>query len=146
MASSDSQSTPALIHELESIGIKASFAPGECILAEGEAGKGIYLLQAGSAQVTMISHAGETIGLRTLQPGSFIGLSSSLSCDHCCYSVHAAESCTFTFIPAAQAQEFLRARPDLCLQVIKLLGQEMSSLCNERTLLNARMKPVQISA
>lgn len=146
MSSSDSPSNPALIQELESIGIRASFNPGECILTEGEAGKGIFVLHDGSAQVTMVSHNGETIGLRTLQPGSFIGLSSTLSCDHCCYSVHAAESCSFTFIPAGQAQEFLRSRPDLCLQVIQLLGQEMSSLCNERALLNARMQPVQIRA
>ena len=127
MTSSDSNSNPALIQELESIGLKVSFSAGECILAEGEAGKGIYILHSGSANVTMLSHNGETMGLRTLQPGSFIGLSSTLSCDHCCYSVHAAEACGFTFIPAERAQEFLGSRPDLCLQIIQLLGHEMSS-------------------
>ena len=133
-----------LITELESIGQPVSFRPGERVLSEGEPGKGIYVLRSGSARVSMASHEGNTIQLRQLEAGSFIGLSSTLSCDHCCYSVEATAAAEFTFVPAAAVQEFLRSRPDLCLQVIHLLGKEMSSLCNERTTLNATAKPVRI--
>ena len=92
----------------------------------------------------MASHDGKTMQLRELEPGSFIGLSSTLSCDHCCYTVEATGTAEFTFVPAEAAQELLRSRPDLCLQVIQLLGKEMSSLCRERTILNTDIKPVRI--
>jgi CRP/FNR family cyclic AMP-dependent transcriptional regulator len=135
---------PGLIAELETIGKPVSFHTGDRILTEGEPGKGIYILRSGSARVSMNSHDGNTIQLRELREGSFIGLSATLSCDHCCYSVEADGPAEFTLVSAGAAQELLRSRPDLCLQVIQLLGQEMSSLCNERTILNTGMKPIQI--
>ena len=133
-----------LIAELESLGQSVSYKPGEFVLREGESGKGIYVLRSGIARVSMASLEGKTLQLRELQPGSFIGLSSTLSCDHCCYTVEATAAAEFTFVPAEAAQELLRSRPDLCLQVIQHLGQEMSSLCHERTLLNIRVRPVQM--
>ncbi len=137
-------SETGLIAELESIGQPVSFRSGERVLTEGEAGKGIYILRSGSARVSMASHDGKTMQLRELEAGSFIGLSSTLSCDHCCYSVETTDVAEFTFVPARVVQEFLRSRPDLCLQVIQLLGKEMSSLCNERTILNAATRPIRI--
>ena len=132
-----------LIRELESIGRTVSFRAGERLIAEGEHGTGIYILRSGSAKVSMTSRGGKIIELRSLERGAFIGLSSTLSCDHCCYTVEASDCSEFTFIPSSEVQEFLHSRPDLCMQVIQLLGQEMSALCNERAILNAR--PVQIA-
>jgi len=145
MGNSQVGTEKGLILELESIGQPVSCRPGERILTEGESGKGIYVLRCGAAKVSMASHDGKTRELRELEPGSFIGLSSALSCDHSCYTVEATDAAEFTFVPAEAAQELLRARPDLCLQVIQLLGKEMSSLCHERTLLNTDTKPVQIT-
>jgi len=132
-----------LIRELEAIGRTVRFCEGDRVMVEGQPGKGIYILRSGSARVSMAAHNGETIELRTLQHGDFIGLSSTLSCEHCCYSVESSRASEFTFVQADRAHEFLRSRPDLCLEVIQLLGQEMSALCNERAILNAT-KPVQI--
>ena len=134
----------SLIRELESIGQPVFFRPGERVIAEGESGKGIYILRSGSARVSMTSRDGKTIELRSLERGAFIGLSSTLSCDHCCYTVETDHRAQFTFVPSADAQELLRLRPDLCLQVIRLLGEEMSTLCNERAVLNANARPLQI--
>jgi CRP-like cAMP-binding protein len=131
---------------LESIGSQVAFSPGDRVFTEGEPGKGVYILRSGSARVSMESHDGHIIELRTLQPGSFIGLSSTLSCDHCCYTVETGELSEFIFVPAPHARELLRLRPDLCLQVIQLLGQEMSSICNERARINVESKPVRIVA
>lgn len=133
-----------LISELESLGQPVLYERGECVLREGEPGKGIYILRSGVARVSMASHDGKTMQLRELQPPSFIGLSATLSCDHCCYTVEATTAAEFLFVAAEVVQELLRSRPDLCLQVIQLLGQEMSSLCRERTLLNTQIKPVEI--
>lgn len=133
-----------LIGELESIGKIVSYRPSERVLSEGESGTGVYILRSGVASVSMASHDGKSIQLRELEPGAFIGLSSTLSCDHCCYTVEAITSTEFTFVPAEAAQKLLRSRPDLCLQVIQLLGQEMSSLCRERIVLNNPTKPVHI--
>jgi len=133
-----------LIGELESIGQPVSFGRGDCVLREGESGTGIYILRSGDARVSMATHGGKTRELRKLEPGSFVGLSSTLSCDHCCYTVEATATAEFTFVPAETAQELLRSRPDLCLQVIQLLGKEMTSLCQERTILNSELKPTRI--
>ena len=148
MSNSNSQNgqNTALIQELESIGSQVAFSPGDKVLAEGEPGKGVYVLRSGSARVSMESHDGNVMVLRALEAESFVGLSSTLSCDHCCYTVEAGEPSEFTFVPAQHAQELLRSRPDLCLQVIQLLGQEMSSICNERALINVESKPVCIGA
>ena len=141
----NSQVDSGLIQELESIGQAVSFRSGDRVVTEGEPGAGIYILRSGSARVSMNSHEGKVLQLRELEAGSFIGLSSSLSCDHCCYSVEAIGAAEFIFVPAQTAQEFLRSRPDLCLQVIQLLGQEMSSLCRERSILNSALRPVHIA-
>jgi CRP-like cAMP-binding protein len=146
MSKLDVEVSPALVKGLEAIGSKISFNAGEVILQEGDPGKGIFLLLSGSARLSMSSHNGGPIELRKLGPGAFVGLSSTLSCDHCCYTVEACEAAELMFVPAQRAQEFLRTRTDLCLQVIQLLGQEMSSLCNERALINARSQPVSIRA
>ena len=130
-----------LIEELESIGQSLSYAPGERVVNEGESGKGLYILRSGLARASMASHDGKAMQLRDLEPGSFIGLSSTLSCDHCCYTVETTARTEFIFVPAEAAQELLRSRPDLCLQVIQLLGKEMSSLCQERTALDHQTKP-----
>ena len=93
-----------LIEELESIGSKGSFSleknPGRRrggqrhLHPAGRLGAGKHgVAQRGSHRV---AHPGE---------GSFIGLSSTLSCDHCCYSVDACEPCEFIFIPAERAQD-----------------------------------------
>lgn len=86
---SNSQSTASfgLLHELESIGHQLAFGHGERVIAEAEHGKGIYILRSGSARVSMTSHDGKTIELCELEPGSYIGLSSTLSCDHSCYTI-----------------------------------------------------------
>ena len=141
----NSQVDSGLIEELESIGQAVSFRPGDRVVTEGEPGKGIYILRSGAARVSMNAHDGKVLQLRELEAGSFIGLSSSLTCDHCCCSVDAIGAVEFTFVPAQAAQEFLRSRPDLCLQVIQLLGQEMSSLCRELSILNSAMNPVRIT-
>lgn len=138
------QQNTALIQALESIGSPARFVAGDKVITEGEPGSGVYFLRSGSARISMKSHDGNIIELRTLEAGSFIGLSSALSCDHCCYSVEAGEPSEFIFVPTQSADTMLRARPDLCLQVIQLLGQEMSSLCNQRALINVDTRPVQI--
>ncbi len=96
-----------LIGELESIGQPVSFGQDECVMAEGEPGKGIYILRSGSARVSMTSHDGKTIELRELDPGSFIGLSSTLSCDHSCYTVAAAGAAEFTFVPSQEVPGIL---------------------------------------
>jgi CRP-like cAMP-binding protein len=144
IVNSQAGAVEGLIAELESIGQPVACKPGTRVLREGETGKGIYILRCGGARLSMASHDGKTRPLRELEPGSFIGLSSTLSCDHCCYTVEATGAAEFTFVPAEAAQELLRSRPDLCLQVIQLLGAEMSSLCRERTLLNLDTKPVGI--
>ena len=141
----NSQVSSGLIGEFESIGQAVSFRSGDRVVTEGEPGKGIYILRCGSARVSMNSHDDKVLQLRELVPGSFIGLSSSLTCDHYCCSIDAIGAVEFTFVPAHAAQEFLRSRPELCLQVIQLLGQEMSSLCRERSILNSAMKPAQIT-
>ena len=136
----------ALIQALESIGSQIAVCPGDKVLTEGEPGTGIYILRSGSARVSMESQDGNIIELRTLEAGSFFGLSCTLSCDHCCYTVEAGVPSEITFVPGQSAQELLRSRPDLCLQVIQLLGQEMSSICNERARINVESKPVRIVA
>ena len=132
------------IAELGSIGQPVSSEPGQCVLNEGEkAGNGIYILRLRRRTRLRGSREGTTVQLRELKRG-FIGLSSTLSCEHCCYTVEATGAAEFTFVPANAAQELLRARPDLCLLVIQLLGNEMSSLCHERTLLNSETHTVCI--
>jgi CRP-like cAMP-binding protein len=136
--------TTGLLHELETVGRPLSFVEGERVMVEGEHGKGIYILRSGSARVSMTSHDGKVIALRELHPGSYIGVSSALSCDHSCYTVEVTGAAEFIFVPTGEAQELLRSRPDLCLQVIELLGREMSSLCKERALLNVEATPAHI--
>ena len=112
-----------LINQLQSVGSRVHFASGQPVLQEGEAGKGIYLLVSGLLSLSVSPQDGLSIPLRTLEPGSFVGLSSTLSCDHCCYTVKAVENSELTFVPGEAVHGLLRNRPDLCLQVIQLLGQ-----------------------
>lgn len=135
-----------LVDELERLGSRVSLSAGEQLIGEGEHGKGIYLLHSGSVRMMVSPKPGEQLTLRTLGPGSFIGLSATLTCDHYCYTVKAEEPVEATFIAAATAQEFLRSRPDVCFQVIQLLGQEMSSLCAERAVANERNRKVTVIA
>ena len=121
-----------LTKEFEQLGSRVSIPAGERLITQGEHGKGIYLLHSGALRMMVSPAPGREIMLKTFGPGTFIGLSVTLSSELYCYTVEATEESAATDIPAAAA--FLNScwtRPEACLQLIQVLGQEMHWLCNK---------------
>lgn len=137
--------SPTLAEQLEAIGTRVCHASGDRVVNEGDCGAGIYLLLSGSVRLSMKAEHGGTVEPKKLEPGAVIGLSSALNCDYYCYSVEALEACVFSFVPRDRLQELLRQRTDVCLQVIQLLGQEMTSVCTDRARANKRGGMVNLS-
>ncbi|MDY0201591.1 MAG: Crp/Fnr family transcriptional regulator [Bacteroidales bacterium] len=80
------------------------------IIKQGSMVTEVALIQTGLAKVTREMRKGKSIILRIAQPGSFVGISSVVSCDRYDYSVIALEPTTVLFIGIDVFQQFLNEK------------------------------------
>lgn len=101
---------------------------GKVLFAEGEPARGVYLLRAGRAAVSISSSEGRVITLRMAQAGDVLGLNSVLRKSAHDATVKALEPCRTDFIPRAELLELMRTSPASARVIVKLLSHELDEL------------------
>ena len=84
-----------------------------------ESGEVRVLLSAGQSQRQLL----EVVG-----PGTVLGLSESMSGEKYRITAEAGEPTTAAFIPREELLEFLREHGDFCMQVVRLLSEDLHGL------------------
>jgi CRP/FNR family transcriptional regulator len=89
---------------------------------------GIYLVESGAVRVLLSNGGMERQLLDVAGPGTVLGLSESMSGEKHRSTAEAEEYTMAVFIPREELLEFLREHGDFCMQVVRLLSDDLHGL------------------
>jgi CRP-like cAMP-binding protein len=125
--------SPELLQALEPLSEPVGFLRNEIIVRQGGECRGVYIIQNGLARISIVADGGREIFKRLLGSGCAIGLPATLCSTPYTFSAHCEADCTFHFIAAPTFREFIRTQPMLGMEVVRLMGQELSEMNQRRT-------------
>ena len=109
-------------------------APNQAIVEQGAPGRGVYVVRTGLVRLSILqANSGKEIFQRLLGPGCVVGLPAVLCSQPYNFTATCQSECSLEFVEASLFQEFLRTQPLLCMEVVRLMGQELSEMNERRT-------------
>ncbi|MDT8067560.1 MAG: cyclic nucleotide-binding domain-containing protein [Terriglobia bacterium] len=127
------QLSPELLQALQPLSDPVASLRNDIIVRQGADCRGVYIIQNGLARVSILADDGREIFKRLLGPGCVIGLPATLCSTPYNFSAHCEADCTFRFVAAPEFLDFIRTRPVLGMEVVRLMGQELSEMNQHRT-------------
>ena len=99
---------------------------GKVLFAEGEPGRGVYILRSGRAVVSISSIEGRVVIVRMAQPGDVLGLNAAVCGAPYDTTVKTLESCRTDFIPRADLMELMVTSQAGTQAILKILSHELT--------------------
>ena len=103
----------------------ATYPRNTILFAEGRPVRGIYLLCDGRAKLSICSDSGKRLTLRVAGPGEVLGLGAALSNTPYEITAELLDTSQIVFIRRKELMKFLREHPDVCMQVVRMLSQDL---------------------
>ena len=100
---------------------------GTVLFREGEEARGIYYVRSGGVELLYTARAGDAKPLRSIAPGTILGLSCVVSNKRHDCSATAKTTAEVGFVDRDRLQKLLEERPDAWLTVLQLISTEVSS-------------------
>lgn len=113
------------LHGIKSVRI---YPKGETLFEQGTDVSGVFVVQSGQVRVLLPTGQGRPQLLDTAGPGAILGLSESMSGERYRVTAEAGDHTTVAFIPREGFLEFLREHCDFCMQVVRLLSEDLHGL------------------
>ncbi len=128
-----SQSTPRklspdLLQALQGISSIQRFPKGATLFQQGSAVTGVHLVESGEVRVLLTAGQSQQQLLEIIGPGTMLGLSESMSGGKYRITAEAGNETTVAFIPRERFLEFLREHGGFCMQVVRLLSEDLHAL------------------
>jgi len=119
---------PDLWEALHGIKCVRVYSKGETVFEHGSAVSGVFVVETGRVRLLLPTSQARPQLLEVAGPGTILGLSESMSGE--CYRVtaEAADHTTVAFIPREGFVRFLREHCDFCMQVVRLLSDDLHGL------------------
>ena len=95
------------------------------LFAEGRPVRGIYLLCDGRAKLSICAEGGKRLTLRVAGPGEVLGIGAALSNTRYEVTAELLDSSQVVFVRRKELLKFLREHPDVCMQVVRMLSQDL---------------------
>ena len=108
--------------------ISRVFPKGARLYQQGTAAVGIYLVETGAVRVWLPTGKNQSQLLEVVGAGSILGLSESMSGDKYRVTAEADEQTTAAFIARKSFLEFLDGHHEFCMQIVRLLSENLHSL------------------
>ena len=124
--SGDLHSLLGEIDRLSTRNLDSLHARGSVLFAEGEPARGVFILRAGSATVSISSSEGRVVILRLVHAGDVLGLNAVLRNSTYEATVKTLEPSRVGFVSRAELMELLENGGTGTTVVIKLLSQELA--------------------
>lgn len=104
------------------------FPKGSVLFEQGTEVEGVYVVESG--QVRMLLPTGQCRPqlLDIASAGAILGLSETMSGEMCRVTAEAGDHTTVGFIPRQKFVAFLEGHSDFCMQVVRLLSEDLHSL------------------
>jgi CRP-like cAMP-binding protein len=123
-----------LLNALEPLGTPTNGKAQEDVVVQGAPCRGVYIVRSGLVRLSVVvADKNKEIFQRLLGPGCVAGLPAVLCSTPYMFTARCQTDCTLAFIEASALHEFLRAQPMLCLEVVRLMGQELTEMNERRT-------------
>ncbi|MGA7574551.1 MAG: Crp/Fnr family transcriptional regulator [Terriglobales bacterium] len=122
--------SPDLLQSLDGIKLVQVFPKGATLFQRGSAVSGVYLVETGEVRIVLPTPQSQWQLLEIVGPGALLGLSEGMSVRGERYRVtaEAGVATTASFIPRQEFVEFLRGHGDFCMQVVRLLSEDVHVL------------------
>jgi len=120
--------SPDLLQALRKIESVQSFPKGATLFQQGSAVTGVYVVESGEVRVLLPASQRQKQLLEVVGPGTLLGLSESMTGEKYRITAEASEQTTVAFIPRETFLEFLRKHGDFCMQVVRLLSEDLHGL------------------
>jgi CRP-like cAMP-binding protein len=104
------------------------FAKDAMLFQQGSAAKGVYLVVSGEVRLLLPTGPGQKQLLEIAGPGAVLGLSESMNGEKYRITAEAGDRTTAVFIPRQEFLAFLSERGDLCMQIVRLLSEDLHAL------------------
>lgn len=113
------------LHGIKSVQI---YSKGATLFQQGTGVTGVYLVESGQVRVLLPTNQSGRQLLEVAGPGTILGLSESMSGDNYRVTAEAGDHTTVAFVPRESLLEFLRQHGDFCMQVVRLLSEDLHGL------------------
>jgi len=127
---------PAVMHSLEMVSLTNNYPTGTVLFAEGQAARGMYIVQCGRLKLSVCASDGRTLILRIVQAGEALGVASTIGNREYEATAEAQEPCEITFIRQSDVMRLMRSHGEFALWVTQHLSHDYNATCREiRTLM-----------
>lgn len=109
----------------EKIKSAGTYPRNTILFSEGRPVRGIFLLCDGRAKLSICSDSGKRLTLRVAGPGEVLGLGAALSNTPYEITAELLDSSQIVFIRKKELTKFLREHPEVCMQVVRMLSQDL---------------------
>lgn len=113
------------LRAFDEIRMVAAYPRNTILFSEGKAVRGIYLLCDGRAKLSICAETGKRLTLRVAGPGEVLGLGAALSNTPYEITAELLDASQVVFVRRKELVRFLRDHPDVCMQVVRMLSQDL---------------------
>ena len=113
------------LHGIKSIRV---YPKGTTLFQQGSEVNGVYVVESGLVRVLLPTAQSRLQLLEVAGSGTILGLSESMSGERYRVTAEAADHTTVAFIPRDSFVDFLRDHCDFCMQVVRLLSEDLHGL------------------
>ncbi len=125
---SPSNLNPDLFQALQGMKPVRQFAQGATLFEEGSQAVGVFLVQSGEVSVLLPAGLSQRQLLEVAGPGTILGLSESMAGEKHRITAVAGEDTAAVFIPREEFLEFLHQHCEFCMQVVRILSEDLHGL------------------
>jgi CRP-like cAMP-binding protein len=120
--------SPELVRALHGNRTVLRFTKGATLFQQGSVAAGIHILESGKIRMLLPTGQNQRQLLEVVGPGNMLGLSETMTGDRYRITAITDSEATAVFVPRDEFLEFLRQHCDFCMQVVRLLSEDLHGL------------------
>jgi CRP-like cAMP-binding protein len=120
--------SPDFLEALHGIKSVRLYTKGATLFKQGAAVTGVYVIESGEVRILLSTGENQTQQLGVVGPGTMLGLGEAMNGGTHRISAEAGDQTTAAFIPREKFVEFLSRHADFCMEVARLLSEDLHAL------------------
>ncbi|MBV9610408.1 MAG: Crp/Fnr family transcriptional regulator [Acidobacteria bacterium] len=122
---------PKIQEAVEAVKFTTTYPNGAVLFVEGQAPRGIFIVESGRVKLSVCARDGKTLILRIAEPGEVIGVGSAVSERACETTAETQGPCALTFIRQNDLLRLMRHHNEFAILMAEQLSAEYASTCQE---------------
>ncbi|HUB02620.1 MAG TPA: cyclic nucleotide-binding domain-containing protein [Terriglobales bacterium] len=120
--------SPEMENSLRAVMTPRQFSKGAKLYEQGASASGVFLIETGAVRVSLPTGGKQGQLLEIVGAGTILGLSDSMVGDQYRVTAEAEEPTIASFVSREGFLDFLSKHQDFCLQIIRLLSDNLHGL------------------